>query len=68
MKLHGSWKTTLAGVGGALGGAAALIAAVTADTVDPNAVLAALAIIATSIGNMFARDNGVTSEDAGAKK
>lgn len=68
MKLHGSWKTTLSGIGGALGGTAALIAAGTADNVDPNAVLAALAIIATSVGNMFARDNGVTSEEAGAKK
>lgn len=63
-----SWKTTVAGIGmilGALGAAMKLIGAGNYD-VDQLTVLAGT--IAGGIGLICARDNNVTSEQAGAKK
>jgi len=63
-----SWKTTLAGV-------AAIIAAIAlaiAHQFDADANTAAdwgtvAAAVAAGVGLLFARDNGVSSEDAGIK-
>lgn len=58
-----SWKTTLAGV------IAAAAAGVATANIDPivTKIAGIVAAIATAALGVFARDNGVTSEDAGAK-
>lgn len=63
-----SWKTTLAGVGGICAGIAALISSLTGgDQIDWNAASVALGLVSAGITGLFARDNNVSSEDAGAK-
>lgn len=64
-----SWRTTLLGVGAAL---TALGDAMTA-TLDQDAATVAdwtmvAAVVAAAIGLIVARDNGVSSEEAGVKR
>ena len=63
-----SWKTTVSGIGAilaAVGGAmTALFDGNAATNPDWTAVIAA---VVAGFGLIFARDNKVTSEDAGAK-
>lgn len=70
-----SWKTTVSGVSGGLGviliGVAAGLDGDPETVVDLQAILGAigtvLAAFGVTLGGVFARDNGVSSEDAGAK-
>jgi len=64
-----SWKTTVCGLLAILAAAATMIGIPLLDA-DPLTVpnyTAFLATATTAIGLLFARDNGVTSEQAGAK-
>lgn len=67
-KTKKSWKTTTAGIAGAVALLASQVQFLLdndpATVVDYKAILAALAVF--GIG-WFSRDNGVSSEDAGAK-
>jgi hydrogenase/urease accessory protein HupE len=63
-----SWKTTTAGVAGI----AIAILSVAQATLDGDPLTvpnweAAIAAVVTGLGLLFARDNNVTSEQAGAK-
>lgn len=62
-----SWKTTLTGIALLLGAISSALVALfdgnPATVVDFDAIMVALA----GLGLMAARDNGVTSEEAGAK-
>lgn len=63
-----SWKTTVAGWAAIVGALGTAIAA----TLDENGATTAdwgavAAMLATGLGLNFARDNNVSSEDAGAK-
>ena len=64
-----SWKTTLCGILGILAAAINLIAIplLDADPVTTANFGGFLAIAVPAIGLLFARDNNVTSEQAGAK-
>lgn len=67
MKIKGSWKTTAAGfltlTATLISAAVAVLDENPATTINVEEVLGAI----TGIGLMFARDNSVSSEDAGAK-
>jgi hypothetical protein len=66
--MSGSWKTTAAGIGAVLVAVGSALNA-TFDA-DPATVAdwgSVVAAIIAGIGLIFARDNGVTSEAAGAK-
>lgn len=60
-----SWKTTLTGVGTVLASVAAICKGVAIG--DYAVIAASIGGITSGIGLIFARDNGVTSEQAGAK-
>lgn len=62
-----SWKTTLGGVGTILAGIGIIINMVTSGNYPPDQITAAMAAISGGFGLIFARDNGVSSEEAGAK-
>lgn len=62
--LKGSWKTTLAGVSAALVAGGAVLEKVSKGEMPTMIELSALV---TAFGLIFARDNAVTSEKAGAK-
>lgn len=63
-----SWKTTLGGLGSILSGLGMIAAAAaTGHIADPTVLVPAFGLISTGIGNIYARDNNVTSEQAGAK-
>lgn len=66
--MKSSWRTTAAGVGAILVAVgAALGAAFDSDPLTNIDVAALTAAMLAGIGLMFARDNGVSSESAGAK-
>lgn len=64
-----SWKTTAAGIAGILGMLGTAVSAMLDGNpaTDPQWSIVIPAII-TSAGLLFARDNNVTSEQAGANK
>lgn len=64
-----SWKTTVCGILSIVAAGATLVAIPLLDS-DPLTVpnwTAFVAAVTAGIGLIFARDNGVTSEQAGAK-
>ena len=67
----GSWRTTAAGVLGSLmilmSNAVAVIDNDPATVINLQIVLAEVGTLAMGLGLMAARDNGVSSEQAGAK-
>lgn len=60
-----SWKTTVGGVGSILSGIALILGGVVKG--DYSHVPEGLGLIMGGFGLVFARDNNVTSEQAGAK-
>ena len=63
-----SWKTTAAGVAGIIIAIASCAqAALDGDPATVPNYEVALAAVITGLGLIFARDNGVSSEQAGAK-
>lgn len=66
--MKGSWKTTGAGLGAILVAVGSVLAALTDN--NPTTVPdwgALMAAIMAGAGLLFARDNNVTSEEAGAR-
>ena len=66
-----SWKTTATGIGGLLVGLGmfgkVLNDFLLGETVQMEQLAIALAAISAGLSGIFARDNDVTSEEAGAK-
>jgi hypothetical protein len=63
-----SWKTTAAGISAAVAAIASAVSALVDNNPATNPDWAAvIAAVTAGIGLVFARDNKVTSEDAGAK-
>lgn len=60
-----SWKTTSAGIGAIVGGAATLY--FSRASLDAQTFTGAITAILTGVGLLFARDNDKSSEDVGAK-
>lgn len=63
-----SWKTTTAGIAGIVSVIAAALQA--QFDADPNTIpnwTSVISVVITGAGLLFARDNNVTSEQAGAK-
>lgn len=66
--MKGSYKTTVAGIGAILVAGGSLLQAIFDGNPATEPDYAALvAAIVAGLGLVFARDNGVTSEEAGAK-
>lgn len=67
--MFSSWRTTLTGIGAIAGGIALVAKALTHDGgIDYDGFGAGATAIFTGIGLLCARDNRVTSEQAGAGK
>lgn len=65
---QGSWKTTSAGLLAIAGGLVRMAFAIKSGNVTEEAVMTTITTIVTGIGLLVARDNNVTSEQAGAAK
>lgn len=69
MNMKSSWKTTLAGIAAIMtAGGAALTALTDGNPATEPDYAALIAAVMAGVGLLFARDNGVTSEQAGAGK
>jgi len=69
MKLFGpSWKTTSAGLLAILGAITHVVFAILHKNIDETTVMTAGTAIVGGVGLIAARDNNVTSEQAGAGK
>ena len=66
--MRSSWRTTLAGIGALLIAVGTMLAAVTDGNPEtvPNTEMLIAAL--TGLGLLAARDNGVSSEKAGARR
>jgi hypothetical protein len=62
-----SWKTTLGGVAAILAGLGLIAKMVSEGNYDAEKILGALTAIGAGFTGIFARDNNVSSEQAGAK-
>ncbi len=62
-----SWKTTLGGVAAIIGGVGIILTMFSDGKVDNEKLMAALAAIGAGWTGMHARDNNVSSEQAGIK-
>lgn len=62
-----SWKTTVSGVGSILAGLGTLAKLISSGNFTAEGITAAIGLITGGFGLVFARDNNVSSEDAGAK-
>lgn len=62
-----SWKTTIGGVGMILGALAGLLVAFANGSLTTEALTAAGTAIAGGVALLAARDNSVSSEDAGVQ-
>ena len=65
--MHGSWKTSAAGVAALIGGIQAIVMALASDPIDWNDFGTAVGVVAAGVVGLLARDNKVSSEEAGAK-
>ena len=65
--MNASWKTTASGVASILAGLGILAECAASGNWDTTKITAAFAAISTGIGLLFARDNDVTSRQAGAE-
>ncbi len=63
-----SWKTTLGGVAAILGGLGLVAKMISDGDYGSDKIMSAVAAIGAGFTGIFARDNNVTSEDAGIKK
>ncbi len=61
-----SWKTTSAGILAIVGGIVRFYFAIKSGNITEEAVMTTATAIVSGIGLLFARDNNVTSEEAGA--
>jgi predicted Zn-dependent protease len=64
--MKSSWKTSLAGVASILTGLLALVHSGQNGTITTADITTALTAITAGVGLIFARDNNVSSEEAGA--
>lgn len=63
-----SWRTTTGGIGAIAGGIAAIANALSSESgPDLESIMTGFGMIAAGISLLFARDNSITSEKAGAK-
>lgn len=62
-----SWKTTVGGVGSILAGLGTIAKLVSTGNYSGDGIVAAIGLITGGFGLIFARDNNVSSEAAGAK-
>jgi hypothetical protein len=66
--MNGSWKTSAAGIAAIVVAIASCVqAAFDGDPATTPNYEVAIAAVITGLGLLFARDNGVSSESAGAK-
>lgn len=61
-----SWRTSLGGIGSILGGLAIVVKMISTGNYDPALIATAWAAISGGIALLCARDNLVSSEQAGA--
>lgn len=64
--MKGSWKTTLTGIAGILGGLLAIVNMARSGTFDSTQLTVAIGLIGTGATGLFSRDNSVSSEEVGA--
>lgn len=65
--MKSSWKTTSAGILAIAGGIVRFYFAVKTGQITEEALMTSVTAIVSGIGLLFARDNNVSSEQAGAK-
>lgn len=72
-RMKTSWRTTASGIGAALAAVAGIISLIANSEAGPDwnalgpLIAALVASVANAIGNITARDNGVSSQDVGIR-